>query len=126
MVVHHPGYQNKVFSVYADAVKLGDEIPKDIQPAIRGYMKRYPRSRLKDLLPFPGGRDIDKDVEDMGSLNEYGKFKTHEGVMEAYKNGRFFAMHDVESKLGKTTQEHIDQEDDIIVLGLKEYDELVQ
>jgi hypothetical protein len=125
MVVHSPGYQNKVFAVYADSVKLGNEIPKDMQPVIRGKMKDYPKLRLKDLLPFPGGTDIDSGVEDMGSLNEYGKFQTDQGAREAYKLGRFFAMHDVEDKIGKTTQEHIDQDDDIIVLGLKEYDELV-
>ena len=125
MVVHHPGYQNKVFAVYADSVILGDETPKDKQPAIRGHMKDYPKSRLKELIPFPGGKDIDREVDDMSSLTEYGMFKTNEGVIEAYKNGRFFAMHDVESKVGKTTQEHIDQDDDIIVLGLKEYNELV-
>ncbi len=68
---------------------------------------------------------IDKDVEDMDLLNEFGKFGTIEALGEAWMNGTFFDMRDVEIKLGKTTQEHIDQDGNIIVLCLKEYDELV-
>ena len=125
MVVHHPAYQNKVFMVFADSVKLGNDIPKDIEPAIRGQMKDYPKSKVKDLIPFPGGKPIDKEIEDMDLLNEFGKFETEKGLWDAWMNGTFFDMHDVEFKLGKTTQEHIDQDGNIIVLGLKEYDELV-
>ena len=39
-------------------------------------MKEYPKSRLNDLIPFPEGKPIDKGVEDMDELNEYGKYKT--------------------------------------------------
>ena len=113
--------------IFADSVKLGDEIPKDMKPVLRGQMKDYPKSKLKDLIPFPGGKPIDTEVEDMGLLTEVDttKFKTFEDVKDAFINGTFFAMHDVEFKLGKTTQEHIDLGGDITVLGLKEYDELV-
>ena len=125
MVVHHPGYQNKIFLALSDSVKLGDEIPKTMQPALRFQMKDYPKSKLKELLQFPGGKPIDPEVEDMGLLNEYGKFGSLEGLVEAFTSGTFFDMHDVELKLGKTTQELIDQDGNIIVLGVKEYDELV-
>ena len=109
----------------ADSVKLGDDIPKDMQPAIRFQMKDYPKYKLKELIPFPGGKPVDKDVEDMNLLNEYGKFGSFEALLEAFTNGTFFDMHDVAFKLGKTTQEHIDQAGNIIVLGVKEYDELI-
>ena len=111
--------------IFADSVKLGNDIPKDMQPAIRGQMKDYPKVKLKELIPFPGGKHIDKDVEDMDLLNEFGKFGTVEALVEAFTNGTFFDMHDVEFKNGKTTQEHIDQDGNTLVLGLKEYDELV-
>ena len=111
--------------VFADSVILGSDIPKDMQPTIRGQMKDYPKSKLKDLMPFPGGKPINKDIEDMGLLDEYGKFGTVDALVEAFTNGTFFDMHDVELKIGKTTQEHMDQDGSITVLGLKEYDELV-
>ena len=111
--------------VFADSVKLGKDIPKVMQPAIRGQMKDYPKSKVKELIPFPGGKPIDKEVEDMDLLNEFGKFGTEKALMDAFMNGTFFDMHDVEFKLGKTTQDHINQDGKIIVLGLKEYDELV-
>ena len=85
MVVHHPAYQNKVFMVFADSVILGSDIPKDMQPAIRGQMKDYPKSKLKELIPFPGGKPINKDIEDMDLLNEYGKFGTVDALVEALK-----------------------------------------
>ena len=122
MLIHHPEYQNKIFAVFADSVVLGDDIPKDMQPAVRIQMKDYPKSKLKELVPFPGGKDIDRDIEDMDLLNEYGNFGTIEAIIGAFRDGRF--MHEVESKLGKTTQELIDSDGNIIVLGLKEYDEL--
>ena len=111
--------------VLADSGKLGDEIPKDMQPAIRFQMKDYPKSKLKELIPFPGGKPIDKEVEDMDLLNEYGKFGGIEGMIEAFTKGTFFDMHDVEVKIGKTTQEYIDEDGHINVLGVKEHDELV-
>ena len=111
--------------LFADVVKLGDDIPKDTPPAIRISMKDYPKSRLKDLQPFPGGSPINQDVEDMKSLDEYGRYGSQEGLMAEFQKGNFFKMHDVENKIGKTTKEHIDEDGNVIVLGLTEYDELV-
>ena len=45
--------------------------------------------------------------------------------MEEFQKGTVFKMHDVEEKIGKTTKEHIDEDGNVIVLGLKEYDELI-
>ena len=78
-----------MFAVYADSVKLGEETPKDMQPAIRFQMKDYPKSKLKELLPFPGGKLIDKEVEDMDSLNDYEKFGTVEALVETFTNSIF-------------------------------------
>ena len=125
MVVHHPGYENKIFMVMADSVEMGGDISKELKVAFRGQMKDYPKSKLKELIPFPGGKPIDTDIDDMSLLNEYGKFGTLEGLMEAFTSGNFGSLHEVESKIGKTTQDHIDECGDIKVLGLKEYDELV-
>ena len=125
MVVHHPGYENKIFMVMADSVGMGGDISKGLDVAFRGQMKDYPKSKLKELIPFPGGKPIDTDIDDMSLLNEYGKFGTLEGLMEAFTSGNFWSLHEVQSKIGKTTQDHIDECGDIKVLGLKEYDELV-
>ena len=110
---------------FADSVKLGENIPKDMPPAIRFQMKDNPKSKLKDLVPFPGGKPVDKEVEDMDTLNDFGKFGNIEALIAAFTNGTFFDMHDVECKLGKTTQEYIDQDSNITVLGLKKDEELV-
>ena len=125
MVVHHPGYENKIFMVMADSVEMGGDISKELDVVFRGQMKDYPKSKLKELIPFPGGKPIDTKVDDMSLLNEYGKFGTLEGLMDAFTSGSFWSLHEVESKIGKTTQDHIDADGDIKVLGLKEYDELV-
>ena len=111
--------------LFADIVKLGEDIPKDTQPVIRISMKDYPKSRLKELQPFPGGRPIDQEVKDMSSLDEYGKYGSKEGLMEEFQKGTVFKMHDVPEKIGKTTKEYIDEDANVIILGLKEYDELI-
>ena len=33
--------------IFADPVKLGDEIPKDMKPVLRGQMKDYPKSEIQ-------------------------------------------------------------------------------
>lgn len=124
MVVHHPGYENKIFMIFADAVQMGDDIPH-MEPQLRGQMKDYPKSRLSELEPFPGGKPIDTTVEDMGLLVEYGKYETLENLMKAFTSRNFWEMHEVDSKIGSTTQKHIDDDGNVVVLGLKEYDELV-
>ena len=111
--------------LFADVVKLGDDIPKDTPPAIRISMKDYPKSLLKKLQPFPDGKPIDPNVEDMKTLDEYGKYGSQEGLMAEYQAGNFLKMHDVEDKIGKTTKEYIDQDGNITILGLKEYEELL-
>ena len=111
--------------LFADIVGLGEDIPKDTPPVIRISMKDYPKSRLNELQPFPGGSPIDQEVKDMSSLDEYGKYGSKEGLMEEFQKGTVFKMHDVEEKIGKTTKEHIDEDGNVIVLGLKEYDELI-
>ena len=125
MVVYHPFYADKIFMLFSDVVKLGDDIPKDTPPAIRISMKDYPKSLLKELQPFPGGKLIDPNVEDMKSLDEYGKYGSQEGLMAEFQAGNVFKMHDVEDKIGKTLKECIDQDGNVTVLGLKEYDELL-
>ena len=97
----------------------------DTPTVIRLQMKDYPKSKVAELLPFPGGKPINVEVEEMSMLDEYGKFKTYQGLIDAFTNGNFWPMHDPETKIGKTTQEHIDEDGNVIVLGLKEYDELV-
>ena len=111
--------------VMADSVVMGGDISKELDVAFRGQMKDYPKSKLQELIPFPGGKPIDTDIDDMSLLNEYGKFGTLEGLMDAFTSGNFWPMHEVESKIGNTTQDHIDKCGDIKMLGLKEYDELV-
>ena len=111
--------------LFGDVAKLGDDIPKDTPPVIRISMKDYPRSLLKKLQPFPGGKPIDPNVEDTKTLDEYGKYGSQEGLMAEFQKGNFFKMHDVEDKIGKTTKEHIDQDGNVTVLGLKEYEELL-
>ena len=125
MVVYHPFYADKIFMLFADVVKLGEDIPKDTPPVVRISMKDYPKSLLKQLQPFPGGSPIDQDIKDMSSLDEYGKYGSQKGMMEEFQKGTVFKMHDVEEKIGKTTKEHIDEDGNVIVLGLKEYDELL-
>ena len=125
MVVCHPFYADKIFILFGDVVKIGDDIPMDTPPVIRIAMKDYPKSLLKKLQPFPGGKLIDPKVEDMESLDEYGKYGSQEGLMAEYQAGNFLKMHDVEDKIGKTTKELIDQDGIITILGLKEYEELI-
>ena len=112
--------------LFADSVKLGDDIPKDTPAAIRIQMEDYPKSLVKELQPFAGGKPIDPQQEDMKLLNEYGKYGTKEAMMEAFQAGNGpLKMYDVTDKIGKTTKEHIDEDGNVIVLGLKEYDELL-
>ena len=51
MVVHHPGYENKIFMVMADSVEMGGDISKELDVVFRGQMKDYPKSKLKELIP---------------------------------------------------------------------------
>merc|ERR1712141_204868 len=78
MVVHHPGYENKIFMVMADSVEMGGDISEELDVVFRGQMKDYPKSKLK----------------------EHGKFGTLEGPMEAFTSGNFWSLHEVESKIG--------------------------
>ena len=64
MVVHHPGYENKIFMAMADSVEMGGDISKELDVVFRGQMKDYPKSKLKELIPFPGGKPIDTDIDD--------------------------------------------------------------
>ena len=83
---------------------------------------------MDKLLPFPGGGKIINDVEtldEMSSLNEYGKFGTLLGMCEAFFSGNFWSNHGPESNIGKTTQQHIEEDGNVIVIGLKEHDELL-
>ena len=125
MVVYHPFYEDKIFMIFADSVKLGDDVPKDTPPLIRIQMKDYPKSLLKELQPFPGGKPINPDEEDMNNLDEYGKYGTAEGLMEAFQAGKVFKMHEVKDKIGIKTKDHIDEDGNVIILGVKEYDELL-
>ena len=61
----------------------------------------------------------------MESLDEYRKYGPQEGLMAEFQAGYFLKMHDVEDKIGKTTKELIDQDQNITKLGLKEYEELL-
>ena len=125
MVVYHPFYADKIFMLFGDVVKLGDDIPKDTPPVIRISMKDYPKSLVKELQPFPGGKLIDPNVEDLQSLDEYGKYGSREGLTAEFKAGNVFKMHDVDNKIGNAAKEHIDQDGNVTILGLKEYDELL-
>ena len=124
MVVHHPAYMNKIFCTFTDGVKCGGDIPKDTKTVCRIQMKTYPKEMIKHLTPFSnGGKEIDVKAaeEDRELLNEYGKFYDVKGFEEAFINGTFFDLHEVESRIGKTTQEYINEaENNIIVLNLKE------
>jgi len=75
------------------------------------------------LSPFSnGGKEIDVKAaeENLDLLNEYGRFGSPAGMWEAFQNGTFFDMREVESKIGKTTSEYIkEDENNITVLGLK-------
>ena len=125
LVVHGPGYQNKIFMTFADAINFGETIPRDIQPVVRVQMKDYRKSKVAELLPFPGGKPVNSEVEDMEVLNDYGKFGTIQGFIDRYMEGKFFPLHDPVCNIGKTSQEHIDEDGNVIVIGLKEYDELL-
>ena len=109
--------------VPADVIKMGETVPKDMQPIIRIQMKDYPKSRMPELLPFPGRNSVNSDD---GSLNDYGKYGTEQGMVDALMGGKILPFNDKPcSKTGKTTQELIDEDGNIIILALKEYDELV-
>ena len=124
MVVYHPVYMDKIFLTFSDVIKYGDDIPMDIESACRIQMKDYPKDMVKDLVPFAnGGKEIDVKAaeEDRELLNAYGKFGNEKGMIEAFTSGTFFDLHEVESKIGKTTIEYINEaENNVIVLGLKE------
>ena len=124
--MHHPAYRNEIFTVFADAVKMGDTITTDMKPVVRVNMQDYPTSRVDKLLPFPGGKIINiETLDDMASLNEYGKFGTLLGMCEAFFSGNFWSNHGPDSNIGKTTQEYIEENGNVIVIGLKEHDELL-
>ena len=125
MVVHHPAYMNRIFATFSDAVEYGGDIPKNIDSICRIQMKGYPKDMIKSLTPFSnGGGKIDIKAAEKNSevLNVYGKFEDEKGLAKAFANATFFDLHEVESKIGKTTKDYIDEvENDIIVLGLKEF-----
>ena len=115
--------------VFADVIKMGEEIPKDMQPVMRIQMKDYPRSRIAELLPFAEGSKPDVKIDlldDLSALDDYGKYGTKEAMYEAFTSGKVMPVDDEPtSKIGKTTQELIDEDGNVIILGLKEYNELL-
>jgi len=123
LAIHHPLYLDKIFGTYADVVEYGGDIPKDTKTVCRFQMTEYPKDMVKNLAPFSnGGKEIDVKAaeENMELLNEFGRFGGVEGMWEAFKNGTFFDMREVESKIGKPTSEYINEEENnVTVLGLK-------
>ena len=124
MVLHIPLYLDKIFATYADVVEYdGNIAANDEKPACRFQMTEYPKNLIGKLTPFSnGGKEIDVKAaeENLDLLNEYGRFGSPAGMWEAFQNGTFFDMREVESKIGKTTSEYIkDDENNITVLGLK-------
>ena len=111
--------------IFADSLNMGETIFKDVQPVIRIQMKDYPKSKVAQLLPFQEGKPVNVEEEDMNMLDDYGKFGTRQGLMDAFRAGNFFPLHEPVSKIGKTSQEHIDEDGMVHVIGLKEYDELL-
>ena len=75
---------------------------------------------MKELLPVPGGNDIDNGTYFIDSSNSYGKLGTIDEFMEVFRtisrNKWIFGifMQDVEPKLGRTTKEGIDIYGDIM------------
>ena len=114
---------------FADVIKMGDAIPKDMQPVMRIQMKDYPRSRIAELLPFAEGGKLDVNIDlldDLSALDDYGKYGTKEAMYEAFTKGKVMPVDDPPtSKIGKTTQELINEDGNVLTLRLKEYDELL-
>ena len=125
-MVHHPVYKGNVFAVFADVMKMGEDIEKDMQPMMRIQMKDYPKDRLVKLLPFPGGKPvkIKEDVDDLAYLDDMGE--KGESLMAAFQNEELSPFGKPPgTKLGKTTQMLIDDDGNVVDLELKEYDELL-
>ena len=129
LVVHHPFYKNNIFLVFADVVKMGESIPTDMKPVMRIQMKDYPKSRVPELLPFTEGGKTEVKIDsldDLSALDDYGKYGTKEGMYEAFTKGKAMPVDEVPTtKIGKTTQDLIDEDGNVIILGLKEYCELL-
>ena len=114
--------------VFADVIKMGESIPKDMQPVVRIQMKDYPKCRVGELLPFTSGKpDVKVDsLDDLSILDDYGKYGTKEAMYEAFMKGKVMPVDDAPTtKIGKTTQELIDEDENVIILDLKEYHELL-
>ena len=145
MLVHHPSYKNKVFMVYKDAVKFSAEVPRQCNPVVRAGMKEYPPYKLNELTKFPGRASIDpaginnmqcrvsrlddprvriKSNFDMDSLSDYGKFINRQGFLKALGEGIFCLTDDIKNPIGKTSQQHFDDDGNFIVLGLTECEDL--
>jgi len=124
MIVHHPTYKNKVFMVYADAVKLSDEIPKLIQPVVRAQMKEYPKYKVSELVKFPGGTSVDKECTDMDALSDYGQFENRQGFLKALKEGIVCVTSGITNPIGKTSRDHFEEDGNVTTLGLTECEDL--
>ena len=110
--------------VFADAVKMGATIEKDMQPKARVQMKDYPESRLAKLLPFPGGKPfkIENGVSDLSYLDDYEKYGSPEQFFMEFKS---LTRTPPSTKLGKTTDQLIGEDSNVVDLELKEHDELL-
>ena len=146
MLVHHPSYKNKAFMVYKDAVKFSAEVPFQCDPIVRAGMKEYPPYRLNELTKFPRGTSIDpadinnmqcrvsrlsdphvriKSNFDMDSLSDYGKYTNRQGFLKALAEGILCLRDDINNPIGKTSQQHFDDDDGkFTVLGLTECEDL--
>ena len=145
MLVHHPSYKNKVFMVYKDAVKFSAEIPFHRDPVVRAGMKEYPPYRLNELTKFPGRASIDplclnnmqcrvsrlsdphvriKSNFDMDSLSDYGKYTNRQGFLKALGEGILCLTDGIKNPIGKTSQQHFDDDGNFTVLGLTECEDL--
>ena len=118
VMTHHPFYNNNAFTVHADVVKLGDDIPKEMSPQIRVQMKDFPISKMDKVIPFEKGTSWYNN-------NYYGTFG-YLSLIYTFKispNGP--CKQPPKESLGQTTSNLIEEAGDVTVLGLKEYEELL-
>jgi hypothetical protein len=117
-MTEHPAYNNNVFCVHADFAKLGDDIPKELSPQMRVQMKDFPSSKMDKVLPFEKGKGC-------FSNDYYGPLGTFSAMFTFFLNPYGPFKQGSNKPIGKTTNQLIKESGDVIILNLKEYDELL-
>ena len=100
----------------ADLANLGDDIRKEMPPQMRVQMKDFPKEKMDQLVPFEKGTTWYNN-------DYYGPYGVLGAIFTHFLKSPF--SYPPKEKLGKTTDELIKESEEVIVLHLKEYDELL-